>query len=53
MNYTIEKAAKGWISTFTSGEVAVCRFRGEGVVLIQTRNPRSFGEWLKGFIPGK
>lgn len=53
MNYTIEKASKGWISTFTSGEVAVCRFRGEGVVLIQTRNPRGFGEWVKGFIPGR
>lgn len=52
MDYKIEKAAKGWISTVTSGEAAVCRFRGEGVVLIQTRNPSSFGGWIKQFIPG-
>ena len=25
--------------------------RGEGVVLIQTRNPRSFAEWLKPYLP--
>ncbi|MEC0230584.1 TIGR00266 family protein [Paenibacillus alba] len=50
--YKIEKAAKGWLSSFTSGEGVVCRFRGEGVVLIQTRNPQSFGGWLKQFIPG-
>ncbi|MDO3408453.1 TIGR00266 family protein [Saccharibacillus sp. CPCC 101409] len=51
MNYSIEKASKGWVSSFTSGEGLVCRFRGEGVVLIQTRNPRSFAEWLKPYLP--
>lgn len=51
MNYTIEKASKGWVSTFTSGEVAVCRFRGPGPVIIQTRNPRGFGNWIRRFIP--
>ncbi len=53
MNYTIEKASKGWISSFTSGEMAVCRFRGPGPVIIQTRNPRGFGNWIKRFIPQK
>lgn len=52
MNYTIEKASKGWLSSIKSGEGLVCRFRGEGVVLIQTRNPAGFGAWLKKFIPG-
>ncbi|HBV96436.1 MAG: hypothetical protein JL50_14055 [Peptococcaceae bacterium BICA1-7] len=51
MHYTIEKASSGWISTFTSGEVAVCRFRGPGPVIIQTRNPRGFGSWIRRFIP--
>jgi len=51
MQYTIEKASSGWISSFTSGEVAVCRFRGPGPVIIQTRNPRGFGNWLRNFIP--
>lgn len=52
MNYTIEKASKGWLSSIKSGEGLVCRFRGEGVVLIQSRNPASFGSWLAKFIPG-
>lgn len=51
MQYTIEKASKGWISSFTSGEGLVCRFRGPGTVLIQTRNPGGFGEWIRQFVP--
>lgn len=50
MNYTIEKASSGWFSSITSGESLVCRFRGPGTVLIQTRNPESFSSWLKGMI---
>lgn len=52
VNYTVEKASKGWLSSLTSGEAIVCRFRGEGIVLIQTRNPAGFGSWIKRFIPG-
>jgi len=51
MNYTIEKASRGWVSSFTSGEGLVCRFRGPGPVLIQTRNPKGFGSWIQQFIP--
>ncbi|MGG4144563.1 TIGR00266 family protein [Paenibacillus algorifonticola] len=51
MDYRIEKASSGWLSSITSGEGVVCRFRGEGVVLIQTRNPKSFGGWINQFIP--
>lgn len=51
MNYTVEKASNGWISSFTSGEMAVCRFRGPGVVLIQTRNLDSFENWIRSLIP--
>ncbi len=53
MHYTIEKASSGWISSFTSGEGFVCRFRGPGVVLIQTRNPGSFEGWIRSMIPSK
>jgi len=53
MNYSIEKASKGWFSSITSGEGLVCRFRGEGIVLIQTRNPSGFGNWIKKFLPGR
>ena len=50
-SYSIEKAASGWISSFTSGEGFVCRFRGPGLVYIQTRNPQSFGAWIRQFMP--
>ncbi len=53
MNYQIEKASKGWISSFTSGEALVCRFRGPGTVLVQTRNPGGFGAWIQQFIPAR
>ena len=48
MSYSIEQAASGWLPSITSGEGFVCRFRGPGTVLIQTRNPKSFEEWIKG-----
>ena len=51
MQYSIEKASSGWISSIMSGECLVCRFRGPGVVLIQTRNPDSFVKWLEGMLP--
>ena len=47
MDYKIERASSGWISSFTSGEGVVCRFKGPGVVLIQTRNPGSFEKQLE------
>lgn len=53
MEYHVEKAASGWVSSFTSGEGLVCRFRGPGRVLIQTRNPRGFASWLRQLMPGK
>lgn len=51
-DYTIEKAARGWISSWTSGEGFVCRFRGPGRVFLQSRNSRSFAGWLAQFLPG-
>jgi uncharacterized protein (TIGR00266 family) len=54
MTYTMEKAAKaGWISSMTSGEGLVCRFKGPGRVLIQTRNPSGFSDWIKSMIPAR
>ncbi len=50
-SYKIERASTGWISSFTSGEGFVCRFRGPGLVFIQTRNPRGFGAWIRQFMP--
>jgi uncharacterized protein (TIGR00266 family) len=50
-SYSIEKATSGWVASFTSGEGFVCRFRGPGLVYIQSRNPGSFGAWIRQFIP--
>jgi len=52
MHYGIEKASAGWISSLTSGEGLVCRFRGPGTVYIQSRNPKAFGSWLSALLPG-
>ena len=46
MQYNIEKASSGWGGSIMSGECLVCRFRGPGIVLIQTRNPKGFKGWL-------
>lgn len=51
MHYSLEKASSGWISSFTSGEGLVCRFRGPGTVYIQSRNPKAFGVWLSALLP--
>lgn len=53
MDYKMERASKGWISSFTSGEGLVCRFRGPGVVLIQTRNPDSFAQHIRAIVGAK
>ncbi|SLM47006.1 conserved protein of unknown function [Nitrospira japonica] len=50
-SYHVERAAAGWVASFTSGEGFVCRFQGPGVVYIQSRNPGGFGHWLRQFIP--
>lgn len=51
MQYSIEKASNGWLSSIMSGECIVCRFRGPGAVLIQTRKPDAFGRWLGAMVP--
>ena len=47
MDYSIEKASGSWLSSFTSGEMLVCRFRGPSLVVIQTRNLGSFTSWIQ------
>jgi uncharacterized protein (TIGR00266 family) len=47
MRYEITKASNGWASSFMSGECLVCKFKGPGIVLIQTRNPNGFKNFIK------
>ncbi len=53
MDYKIEKASNGWMSSILSGECLVCKFRGPGVVLIQTRNPSGFASWVQKLLPNR
>jgi len=50
--YEIERIASGGIiSALSSNEGVVCKFTGPGTVFIQTRNPHSFGAWLRAHMP--
>lgn len=46
LKYSIGKAAKGWISSFLSGEGLICEFSGEGYVYTQSRNPIEYGRFV-------
>jgi len=46
-DYRIETASKGWLSSVTSEEILVRRFRGPCKLCVQSRNPGGFCSWLK------
>lgn len=46
-SYTMEFASKTIMSSMTSGEGIMCKFKGPGTVYIQSRNHKSFREWLQ------
>lgn len=48
LDYQISKVG-GYKSLFFSGEGFVCRFRGEGKVWVQTRNPLGLISWANRF----
>lgn len=52
LSYDISRVG-GYKSLFFSGEGLVCRFKGEGKVWIQTRNPGALINWAHGFRPVK
>ncbi len=51
IEYTIGKAASGWIQSFLSGEGFVLRMRGHGKVWLQSRNPKEFGSTVGKLLP--
>ena len=53
VEYSVRKAASGWLSSITSGEGLVCEYRGPGTILLQTRSVQSLIAWLMPFLPGK
>jgi len=51
IDYSIDKAGSGWISSFLSGEGLVLRMRGRGTVYLQSRNPGEFGASVGRLLP--
>ena len=51
LDYAIEKAADGWISSYLSGEGLVLRFRGRGLLYLQSRNPQEYGRAVGKRLP--
>ncbi|MBN1620364.1 TIGR00266 family protein [candidate division WOR-3 bacterium] len=51
--YTIEKAAKGFISSVTSGEGFVCKYKGPGKIYLQTRQIEGLAGLIIPFLPKK
>jgi len=51
IEYSIDKAGSGWISSYLSGEGLVLRMRGRGTVYLQSRNPNEFGTSVGRLLP--
>ncbi len=51
LDFTIKSAGGGLMGLFASGEGLVCEFRGQGRVLIQSRNTSSLVAWLTRLLP--
>lgn len=51
IEYSIDKAGSGWISSYLSGEGLVLRMRGRGTVYLQSRNPNEFGASVGRLLP--
>src|SRR5262249_6696264 len=51
LDYKIQKAAAGWVSSLTRGAGLVWGYRGPARVLCQTRSAGGLGAWLRQFIP--
>ena len=51
LEYTINKAGSGWISSMMSGEGLVMNFRGKGKVLVQSHDPSRLGGMLGPLLP--
>lgn len=51
VKYNLEKAAKGFMNSMTSGEGMVCKYTGPGEIYIQTRNLSAFVQSIIPFLP--
>jgi uncharacterized protein (TIGR00266 family) len=52
LDYSVTRVG-GWVATLFSGEGLISRFRGRGRLILQTRNPQSFGSQIGGQMPSR
>lgn len=45
------KKVGGWKSTMMSGEGVICQLTGPGKIIMQSRNPKEFAQWLYRMMP--
>jgi uncharacterized protein (TIGR00266 family) len=51
IQYKVEKASRGWITSYLSGEGLVLRMSGQGRLYIQSRNPAEYGRSVGSKLP--
>jgi uncharacterized protein (TIGR00266 family) len=51
LDYEITKAGRSWIQTWLAGEGLVMKFNGQGKILVQSHNPKQFGQILGPLLP--
>ncbi|MEQ8789031.1 MAG: TIGR00266 family protein [Pirellulaceae bacterium] len=51
LQFSVTKAAKGWMASFFSGEMFACRFTGKGKLIAQSHSPTAFGGLLGPRLP--
>lgn len=51
LQYTIAKAGSSWLQSWLAGEGFVMQFSGQGRILTQSHNPKSFGTALGRLLP--
>jgi uncharacterized protein (TIGR00266 family) len=53
IEYSVDKAARGWIQSYLSGEGLVLRVRGRGRLYLQSRNPSEYGKSVGKRLPAR
>jgi uncharacterized protein (TIGR00266 family) len=53
IQYSVEKASRGWIASYLSGEGLVLRMQGRGRLYIQSRNPAEYGRTVGSKLPAR
>jgi uncharacterized protein (TIGR00266 family) len=53
LDYKVTKAGGSWVSSFVAGEGLVLEFSGKGKILVQSHNPKEFGQSIGPLLPAR